>query len=335
MKPTILDVAKLANVSKATVSRVLNNNPKVNHEIRKRVVDAIEELGYRPSAIARNLANSTSNMIGLILPDITNPFFPLLARGIEDASHRLGYTVFISNTDNDPKIEQEYIHKMVQQQVGGVILIASTLEEEKVNDLIQLQTPFVLCDRFISNTPFDSVSIDHYKAAFEVVSYFIEQGHERIAHIAGPSMVQSSDTRREAYLDAMKEAGLSPCIRSGSFSYETGFTQMNEIVEEYRPSAVFAANDLIAFGAINAVQCRGLKVPENVAFIGCDDILFAQMCTPPLSTISLPAYRIGVTAVELLNDRIKGVRKEAKQVILEHQFVKRQSCVGGTSHYEL
>ncbi|MBO1909935.1 LacI family DNA-binding transcriptional regulator, partial [Microvirga sp. 3-52] len=149
MKVTIMDVANHANVSKATVSRVINDNPKVANEIRQRVLLSIKELGYRPNAFARNLANNSSNVIGLILPDITNPYFPVIARGIEDAAHQEGFSLFISNTDNSSSIEQEYIQKMVGQQVGGIILIASILDEDKVNELDKLNIPFVLCDRFL------------------------------------------------------------------------------------------------------------------------------------------------------------------------------------------
>lgn len=325
VKPTILDVAKRAQVSKATVSRVLNNNPKVNPEIRRRVLAAIDELGYVPNAIARNLANSTSNTIGLILPDITNPYFPVLARGIEDTAHQLGYTLFICNTDNDPKVEQEYIRKMVQQQVGGIILISSILGEETVNGLKGLQTPFVLCDRSIPDSPFDTVTIDHYRAAREVVEWLIAQGHRRICHLAGPRQVQSAEMRKQAYADAMSEAGLSPVVRVGSYSYESGLRLMNEVLDECRPSAVFAANDLIAFGAMNAIHGRGLRVPEDIAVFGCDDILFAQMCKPALSTIRVPAYQIGVTAVRLLDSRMKGGDADAQHVILEHKLIIRES----------
>ncbi|CAM3387840.1 LacI family DNA-binding transcriptional regulator [Marinicrinis lubricantis] len=329
MKPTILDVAKLANVSKATVSRVINHNPKVDKNIRERVEQAIEQLGYRPSAIARNLANNTSNTIGLILPDITNPYFPVLARGIEDQAHRSGYTVIISNTDNDPRLEQEYIQMMAQQQVGGIILISSILEEEKMSELQSLQIPFVLCDRTIENTTFDIVTIDHYRAAFEAVEHLIRQGHQHICHISGPVKVQTAETRKQAYLDAMEAAGLIPVVRVGSFSYEAGYSQMLSILNEYEPSALFAANDLIAFGAINALQSKGMKVPDDVAVIGCDDITFAGMYKPALSTISVPAYQIGATSVELLESRMKGVRNDAKQVVLEHSFSWRETCIGG------
>ncbi|MGM1048253.1 MAG: LacI family DNA-binding transcriptional regulator [Bacillota bacterium] len=337
MKPTILDVARHANVSKASVSRVINNNPKVDKNIRERVEQAIEELGYRPSAIARNLANNTSNMIGLILPDITNPFFPLVARGIEDAAHELGYTLFICNTDNDPKIEQEYIHKMAQQQVGGIILISSIIDEGKMNDLLSLQIPFVLCDRTITQTPFDVVTIDHYRAAYEAVEHLISQGHKNICHISGPLQVQTAVTRKEGYMDAMLAAGLSPRIGVGNFSYESGVEQMNLLLngDSYQPTALFAANDLIAFGAMNAIKARGLSIPGDIAVIGCDDIIFGQMYNPALSSISVPTYQIGATAVSLLNDRMKGERMDARQVILKHQLIYRETCIGGTRQDEL
>ncbi|MEH7254923.1 LacI family DNA-binding transcriptional regulator [Neobacillus niacini] len=325
MKITITDVAKNANVSKATVSRVINHNPKVKDEIRQRVLQSINELGYQPNAIARNLANNTTNVIGLILPDITNPFFPNITRGIEDAAHSLGYSLFISNTDNNPGIEQEYIEKMVRQQVGGIILISSILDEHKVNKLSELKIPFVLCDRSLTDTPFDTVSIDHYKASYEAVNYLIQKGHQDIFHLSGQRLVQSAEMRRQAYCDAMQEHKLKPYIRVGSFSYESGYELMKSTLEESVPTAVFAANDLIALGAMDAIQEKGLRIPEDISVIGFDDILFARMSNPKLSTISVPAYQIGVTAVEMLLERIKGVRSTAKSLVLEHKFIQRES----------
>ncbi|UVI30149.1 LacI family DNA-binding transcriptional regulator [Paenibacillus spongiae] len=328
MKPTILHVAERAQVSKATVSRVLNNNPQVKEEIKERVLQAIEELGYRPSAIARNLATSRTNMIGLILPDITNPYFPVLARGIEDAAHRLGYALFISNTDNEPALEREYIRKMVEQQVGGIILISSVMDEETVSDLSSLRMPIVLCDRVIDNAPFDAVLIDDYKAAYEAVNYLIGQGHTRIAHLAGPKDIQSAENRKNGYLDAMREANLEPFISLGSFSYESGLHQMGAVLDDYRPTALFASNDLLALGAMQEIHRRGMSVPQNVAIIGCDDIPFSRMSRPLLSTISIPAYQIGVTAVQLLDDQIKGVSSGAKNVIMEHKLIHRETSGG-------
>jgi LacI family transcriptional regulator len=328
MKQTIIHVAERANVSKATVSRVLNNNPQVKKEIKERVLKAIEELDYRPSAIARNLATNRTNIIGLILPDITNPYFPGLARGIEDAAHRLGYTLFISNTDNDPKLEQEYIRRMVEQQVSGIVLISSILDEAAVHDLTSLQTPIVLCDRLIANAPFDAVLIDNYKAAYEAVSYLIDQDHTRIVHLAGPMNIQSADNRRQGYIDAMRNAGREPFVSVGTFSYESGMQQISAVLDEYRPTALFAANDLVALGAMCEIHRRGLRVPEDIAVIGFDDIPYCQMSRPLLSTISIPVYQIGVTAVQLLDDQIQGVRSGTKNVILEHKLIHRESSNG-------
>lgn len=329
MKPTIVHVAERAQVSKATVSRVLNNNPQVNEEIRERVLRVIEELGYRPNLIARNLTTNRSNVIGLILPDITNPYFPVIARGIEDAAHQLGYSLFISNTDNDPKLEQEYIYKMVEQQVQGIVLISSALVEEAVYELANLKTSIVLCDRLILGQPFDSVSIDDHKAAYEAVSYLIGRGHERIAHLGGPRNIQSAESRKNGYLDAMRSANLEPFISTGTFSYESGVLQMGAVIDNYRPTALFASNDLLALGAMSEIHRRGLSVPGDIAVIGCDDIPFSKMSRPLLSTISIPVYQIGVTAMQLLEDQMNGERVGTKNVIMEHKLIHRESCGGG------
>lgn len=325
MKITILDVARHARVSKATVSRVINHNPKVNEQIRKRVLESIKELGYQPNAIARSLANSTSTVLGLILPDINNPYFPALARGIEDSAHKHGFSLFISNTDNNPVNEEEYIQKMCSQQVGGIILVTSNLDEEKAGKLVELNVPIVLCDRLIENSPFDTVSIDHYRASYEAIIYLIRQGYEQICHLSGPRFVQSAEMRRQAYINAMKENGLEPLYRIGDFSYQSGYGLMKSILNKTRISVVFGANDLISLGAISAIQEKGLRVPDDISVIGCDDILFAQMSNPKLSTIQVPAYDIGRAAVELIMERIKGVRSKAKNLILEHRFIKRES----------
>jgi LacI family transcriptional regulator len=326
MKPTIMDVAARAGVSKATVSRVLNQNPQVKGEIRDRVLRAIEELGYRPSAIARNLATSRSNVIGLILPDITNPYFPFIARGIEDAAHQLGYSLFISNTDNDPKLEQDYINKMVEQQVGGIVLISSALDVAAVRQLTELKTPIVLCDRLIDGTPFDSVSIDNHKAAYEAVCYLISRGHKRIAHLAGPRNIQSSENRRAGYLSAMRDANLEPYISTGTFSFESGVELMGTVIDEFKPTALFASNDLLALGAMQEIIRRGMRIPEDIAVIGCDDILFGKMSRPQLSTISIPVYQMGVTAVQLLENQMTGGREGTVKKILEHKLIHRESC---------
>ncbi|MEH7223232.1 LacI family DNA-binding transcriptional regulator [Bacillus sp. JJ1566] len=325
MKITINDVAKHARVSKATVSRVINKNMSVNIEIRERVLDSIKTLGYFPNAFAKNLVKNTSNVIGLVLPDITNPYFPTVARGIEDAAHRYGYSLFIANTDNNPTVEREYIEKMISQQVGGIILISSALDDQRVQELESLNLPFVLCDRLLTNTSFDTVTIDNYTAAYEAVTRLINLGHTRICHLAGPKNVYSSERRVKGYLQAIREYQLEPIILSGDFNYESGYQLTKSMLKSHNPSAIFAGNDLIALGAMNAVQEEGFTIPTDISIVGFDDILFSQMSRPKLSTISVPAYQLGTTALDMLVDRIKGVRIEPKNMVLDYQFIQRET----------
>jgi DNA-binding LacI/PurR family transcriptional regulator len=327
MKATILDVAELAKVSKATVSRVINNKNNVSGEVRERVIQAIKELGFRPSGIARSLVHRKTKSLGLILPDITNPFFPALARGVEDAAHRYGYTVFLCSTDNEPEIERGYIDKLEEQQVEGIVLISS--DKQLTHELQNMSIPFVLCDRWSNSSPIDIVTVDHYRGAYEAVEYLLNLGHQFIAHIAGPPNVQSAEKRKMGYTDAIIKAGLEPFVRHGSFSYESGYQVMASLLQEGHPTAVFAANDLMALGAIQAIEDAGLSVPRDIAIFGCDDIFVAQISKPPLSTIMQPAYQMGVCALEMLHERIEGLREEPKKIILEHRLVIRHSCGGG------
>lgn len=328
MKATILDVAKMANVSKATVSRVLNNKANVSEEIKERVFKAIEALDFRPSAIARSLVNKRTKMIGLVLPDITNPFFTYLARGVEDAAHRHGYTVFLCNSDNESDVESWYIEKLKDQQVDGIILISSSSDEEKFQVLRNSRIPWVLCDRINPQAPVDAVTVDNYEGAVSVVEYLIGKGHKKILHLAGPALAQSAEHRREGYLAKMKESGLTPSVHYGSFTYESGYQVMKNLLREEKPTAVFAANDLMAIGAIKAIEELGLKVPDDIAIIGCDDIFLAELYKPALTTLAQPAYQMGVKSMDLLHERIEGLAGPPKHVILNQRLIIRQSCGG-------
>ena len=329
MKTTIQDVARKANVSKATVSRVLNKNPQVKKEIKEKVLQAIEELDFRPNAVARNLANSRSNTIALVVPDMTNPYFPVLARGVEDEAHKKGYMLFISNTDNNPELEKKYLEKLIEQQVCGIVLVTALGEEELLKHWGKYQVPIVLCERHIEHSPFDIVLIDDYKASYDVINAFIRNGHKNIVHITGPMWVDSAKYRKKAYEQAMEDAELNALIKIGEFTFESGKALMNEILDSgYKPTALFAANDLIAIGAMSAIYEHGLSVPEDIAIIGCDDTLISAMSRPTLSTIAVPAYDIGVRAVELLDERVKGVQREPITAIMEHRYVWRESSGG-------
>lgn len=329
MKTTIQDVARKANVSKATVSRVINQNPQVKKEIRERVLQVIEELDYRPSAIARNLANSRTNTIALVVPDMTNPYFPVLARGVEDEAHRRGYMLFISNTDNNPDLESQYLDKLVEQQVSGIILVSALTDEELLAYGDKNSMPIVLCERHMENSPFDIVLIDDYKASYDVIEALINKGHQDIVHITGPMWVDSAKYRRKAYEQAMYDANLEPLTKIGGFTFESGKALMKEILDTgHRPTALFAANDLLAVGAMSAIYEHGMSVPEDMTIVGCDDTSISAMSRPTLSTIAVPAYDIGVRAVQLLDDRVKGVQRQPITAIMEHRYVWRESSGG-------
>ncbi len=326
MKTTIQDVARKANVSKATVSRVLNQNSQVKKELRERVLQVIEELDFHPSAIARNLANSRTNTIALVVPDMTNPYFPVLARGIEDEAHRNGYLLFISNTDNNPDLERKYIDKLIEQQVCGIVLVSALEEEELLARWEKYQIPIVLCERHIENSPFDIVLIDDYKASYNLIDALIRKGHQQIVHITGPMWVDSVKYRKKAYEQAMHDANLEQISKIGELTFESGIELMKEILDTgYRPTALFAANDLIAAGAMSAIYEQGMTVPEDISVIGCDNTLISRISRPTLSTIAVPAYDIGVRAVQLLDERVKGVQREPITAIMEHSYVWRES----------
>lgn len=322
----ILDVAERAGVSKSTVSRVINQPDTVKEALRLRVQQAIKELDYRPNLSARSLVSNRTNYISLIIPDITNPYFPSLTRGVEDTAKKYGYTVIVSNSDNDRKSQESVIASMIEHRVAGIILVASEMGGEKIRKLTQSTVPFVLCDRVEAEGKCDFISVDHFKLAQEVTNRFIAMGHQRIAHIAGPQNVSSAELRAAGYRQVMEQAGLTPCVtESASFTYETGQAAMEHLLNDQQPTAVFASNDLIALGAIDAIKRWGLRIPEDISIIGCDDIGYASMSTPKLSTMRLPSYEMGVEAMEMLQGKISGESTAIKHVYLDYSFIERET----------
>ncbi|MGV3488168.1 MAG: LacI family DNA-binding transcriptional regulator [Tuberibacillus sp.] len=328
MKVTISDVAKRAGVSKATVSRVINNKTNVADDVRIRVTHAIKQLGYEPSGIARSLVSKKTGIIGLVIPDITNPFFPTVARGVEDAAHHHGYSVMLCNTDNDPTIETGYIRKLLDHQVEGIILVSTTLDETRREWFQRIQTPLVLCDRYSSLINLDTVSVDNFKAGYDATKHLIAKGHRHILHISTQYNIPSLSNREAGYIEAMQESDLEPNIVYGFLTFESGYQVIDSLEEYQMPTAVFAANDLMALGAMRAFREKGIDVPKDIEIIGCDDILPSRLSTPTLTTILQPAYQMGVRAIELLHERIEGYTGEARKVILDYKFIPRESTGG-------
>jgi LacI family transcriptional regulator len=324
---TIRDVAASAGVGTATVSRVLNGYAGVRPATRDRVLQAARVLNYRANGVAKALATGKFRTAGLILPDVSNPFFPSLARGVEDAAHADGYAVIFGNADNVPEREAEYVGLLRDRLVDGMI-IASTGAPAALAELVG-DVPVVLLDRRVPGWRVSYVSTDHRLGARLAVQHLVARGHQRIAHLGGPEHVASAEDRLGGYREALLEAGIDPraeWIARGPFSYESGYERMLHWIDSgLEISAVFAADDLIAIGALQACQDRGWAVPQRLALVGFDDTLLARLVRPRLTTVLQPAYQIGVQAWELLARHMADPGAPTSDVVVEPHLVIRES----------
>jgi len=324
------DVAKCAGVSTTTVSHVINETRFVSRELRQRVYQAMEELDYRPNAIARSLRRRESGQIGVIVPDIAYPFLAEVARGIEDAGFRLGYNVVFCSSHQDCDKELACLDLARTRQVDGIVVLGAGPDSEHIGELIERGTPAVSCNRRFPDLSIDTVIADNERAGFQATRQLLSQGHRRVACIAGPEEVTISVPRLEGYRQAMEELGVSVpdrLIVRDDFGNRGGFEAMNRLLDlSEPPSAVFACNDLMAMGAICAASKRRLNVPQDVAIIGCDDIAMAAFTNPSLTTVALPKHELGTLAVELLVERIKDRDRPVDEHVLPVRLVMRDSC---------
>ncbi|MDI6619289.1 MAG: LacI family DNA-binding transcriptional regulator [Clostridiales bacterium] len=327
------DVAKLANVSIATVSRVFNNSPYVSEKAKANVLKAAKDLGYEPSILARSLAMKKTNTIGLIVPDISNPYYGGVVRGIEDVCNLYKYNIILCNTDNSKDKEIQYINMLKSRWVDGIIFHSSYLSDEVYKIFVDSRIPFVLAGR---GTKYDVpyVVIDNKKAAYDATEYLISMGHKNIGIIHGPleGMRETVDSvdRLMGYKEAMKKNGLEICdelIREANFKAKSGYDATLEMLKSgILPDAVFAISDIMAMGAINAIFDFGLKCPEDVSVIGFDNIDISEITRPSLTTVAQPMYDTGATAAKMLIKIIGNEILDKKNIILKHNIVIRNSC---------
>lgn len=331
MTATIRDVAARARVSVATVSRVVNRSPhRVRPATRRRVLAAVRALGYDANIIAQGLKKRTTRTVALIVPDISNPFFPAIARGIEDAARARGYAVLLCNTYEDLDRERDYLTLLAKRMVDGVIFATVGSNTAHLRALRREARPVVLVARGVEGLRIDTVLVDNYRGEFEATSHLIALGHRRIAHVTGPGSLHVAAERRRGYLEALAAAGLPPgeaIIVEGDFAAEGGRRAVRELLEGgVSFTAVAAANDLMAIGAIEALRAGGRRVPEDVAVVGFDDITFASVVSPALTTVAQPKYRMGQMAMERLLQLMDGIDRSPRQTILSPQLVIRDSC---------
>jgi LacI family transcriptional regulator len=327
---TIADVAKHAGVSKTTVSHVLSRKRPVSMATTARVVEAIRALGYRPDGMARSLRTRTSQMVALIIPDITNPYYPVLARGLEDGLGGTTYRSLICNTDRQPEREVQFIQDVCDRGVDGIVLDSFTLTGERLAEMIPDGVSIVRIGTTVIEDPgFDTVHADDERGAFDATTVLIHRPSSRVAMIQGPP--GAGARRNEGYLRALESAGVPvdpDLVLSGQWTRHGGAVAMRRLLAlPDPPQAVFCANDLMAFGVLDAAREAGLDIPGDLAVAGFDDIEAAAMTHPPLTTVSNPAYETGLLAGILLKERMLGTYKdEPRTVTLPCRLIRRATA---------
>ncbi len=327
--PNIRDVAEKAHVSVTTVSHVINGTRFVEPKTIERVQQAIAELGYRPNSLARSLRRGETRTIGLLIPDNSNPFFAEVARVVEDAGFNEGYSVILCNSDMSDEKEEAYLEVLFSKQVDGLILISSSNHPERLERLHAARVPLVIVDRELGLSV-DKVLVDNEQGGYLAGQYLLQLGHRRIGCIVGPSEITPSAGRLAGFKRALDEAGLAllnEAVVTGNFRYDGGAQAMNSLLERnLNLSAVFATNDTMAIGALNALRAAHLKVPDDISLIGFDNIPLSEAVIPTLTTIAQPIKEMGQLSVAMLLERIKNSTNPPKTSLLSTVLVERQSC---------
>lgn len=327
---TIYDVAKEAGVAPSTVSYVLNNTKNVKKATRQKVLDAVKKLNYTPNHIARSLKTKTTSTIGIVIPDISNPFFSELTRGIEDIANQYDYTVIICNTDENQKKEKKYLNTLISKGIDGLIFVGTgKYKIKKGKDL-----PTVLVDRYvdIGFRNYGYVAFDNIEGSYIATSYLVQKGFKEITLLLGPIYLNTYMDRLKGYKKALLEnkidfnKTLIHVVSEQHISIEGGFNKVKELIKESKiTDAIFATNDLMAIGAIKALQENNIRVPEDIKVIGFDDIYPSALITPSLTTISQPTYKMGQKAMKMLYGIISGSNLENKVITLKPKLAIRES----------
>ena len=329
MTVTIYDVAREANVSMATVSRVVNGNQNVKPATRKKVLEVIERLEYRPNAVARGLASKKTTTVGVIIPDISNNLYAELARGIEDIATMYRYNIILANSDQNEGKELTLLDTMLSKQVDGIVMMSDKVTEKIQDSMDHSPVPIVLAGSVDELKEVPSVNINYFEAAYEAVKVLIDNGHKRIAFISGPTSYTITQYKLAAYKKALEDAGLvvdESLIVSEEGTYDSGIAAYEEVSQvENAPTAYFAGSDELAIGIIHGVQDTGKQVPADIEVISFENSKLARMVRPQLSSVVLPLYDIGAVAMRLLTKLMNKEEVEQQTVILPHRIEMRDS----------
>lgn len=326
---TIKDIAKAVGVSASTVSRALSGSPLVNDETRRRIINVARSLGYERNELARALVKGASGAVGLVVPDITNPFFSDVARGVSDIAERAGYGVILCNTDGRVDRELSYVRLLRRKRVDGLLVCSATLDAPFVQDLAAAGTPFVLVSRMSADPNVPYVITDDRAGARLATEHLVHLGHRKIGFIGGPENVQASRDRMSAYRDVLTEHAIP--ARS-EWSHHADFTQAagRQVGQQIlsladRPTAIFAANDVTALGVLEVAEGLGLRVPEDLSLVGYDDISYASLPRIQLTTVAQPAIEMGQIAADWLFSRIGSDDASPLQRVLNPRLIVRST----------
>ena len=331
MAASIKDVAREAGVSIATVSRVLNDIDVVNEDTKKKVKDAIKKLSYRPNIVARSLKTQKSSTIGIIIPDISNQFYPEIVRGCEDVANIYNYNIMLCNSDLDLDKEMESLRILKEKMIDGVIYMSNSVDQNVIDLIKELEMPVVLVETTDADGIFPSVTIDNVVAAADAVKYLINKGNKNIAYV-GTSLekVNALSKRYTGYLSALDEMGIElnkDLIYIGGVKPKDGYAGINAILDTgAKVDAVFCASDEIAMCVINALRDRNISVPGDVDVMGFNDIYSASVFYPKLTTIAQPMYDMGSVSMRMLIKSINNLEVEEKHFVLPYRLVERNSC---------
>jgi DNA-binding LacI/PurR family transcriptional regulator len=325
------EIAKMAGVSLGTVSHVLNDSAGVRPALRDRVFEAVQAAGYQPSQLARGLRRVKTNMIGMIIPDITNPFFPAVVRGAEDVAFSNGYRLILCNTDNDHSKELVHLNELRTYLPAGLIVIPSNFSDltAQAESYRNAGTGVVCIDRLPKNWIGDTVTANNEKGAYDATRFMLKLGHTKLATITGPLHLTNAKERLDGFKRAVHEANLQlgpEYVQETTFDKAGGYSKTLILLRLLpRPTAIFAGNDMIALGALLAIREAGLRCPEDVSLLGFDDLDIAETTNPSLSSVSQSGYQLGATAARILLDRLEGDTGPAKHIVLETELRLRHS----------
>jgi LacI family transcriptional regulator len=326
---TLRMVAEKAGVSVNTASRAINNKPDINQETKKRIFKVAQELGYVRNNTAVALRTKKTGTIGVVIEDNRNPFYAEVLNGMEVAAREKNYHIILTNTQKDYKKEEEAINLLLAKRVDGLLIDPVQDRDDDINSLVEANIPFVVVGRDFENIELDAVYNDEVKGGFLATKYLIKKGHKRIALIDGFLYKSPAKGRLEGYKKALKKYGISmddALVSVGDIDVKDGYERTKQMLEKDLDfTAIFAYNDMMAFGAMQAIREKGLRIPEDIGLVGYDDIPFCSLMDPALTTIRLKKQELGIECVKLLLSRINGNRKKPKKIILDLDIIVRKT----------